>query len=567
MEAERFKKMLDGTLDKMFRFEKSWPFDETSGYSRRKESDYFNIQSKIISQVDPLPPDERNLFNNLIEVFGVKHGATKLLDLVRRHLKKEKKDDEGKYIGLLGPLSVGKSTVAQALVEDLEARFVVREPYQENPFWGKSQEDKEYMLRSQIYFLLSNTKSDWEAVATPGISVSDTASLTDIFIWAEWYRRVGHLSEDEYKSYMKLVDLLGPILPRPDLIVALTPNSVEDLRRGLEKRSQAEPWRKGELVFDKEKLKVQTEMVKQVAEEVEQRWNVPVLALTVNPIDVYEDIHNDEKEPLLRYDYVWRVRSKLGLLSELLEPPPEEVVEKVLDIIDQSEKAVVVNLHSKGMFTGKTTTICRLTAAAGEKKTVVFQPRAAIHSDEEGFEEQEKAVISRDDLKIEATTTEDNDLWSIVRMVADKKINSKETPYILIDDVMLFIANASDPEDAVAALNALRMMGFNVVVNGIDYTFQEEPFSFMHDLLEYSLKDPNWHEIEMSTRCRYCGERARGTRRWRLDEKRERVGMADFSDTTYVAGDSEYEPVCCKEHKSCNNQPVTFKRKPLPTER
>lgn len=44
-----------------------------------------------------------------------------------------------KFIGFLGPLGVGKSTIANILLKELNASLIIKEPFQENPFWQKSQ--------------------------------------------------------------------------------------------------------------------------------------------------------------------------------------------------------------------------------------------------------------------------------------------------------------------------------------------------------------------------------------------------------------------------------------------
>jgi len=191
----------------------------------------------------------------------------------------------------------------------------------------------------------------------------------------------------------------------------------------------------------------------------------------------------------------------------------------------------------------------------GIENVLGFQPRAAIRYGEE----QETNIMTRDRRKIEAHTIESNDLKDIIKFIDKNSISSKEKRYILIDEIMLFYQNSA--EEAIAVLEALREMGFHVVIDGIDYTFQEKPFTFMHQLIENAFKDRDWHEIRMSTRCKYCGKIAKGTRRIKVGTGE----IARYSDDTFLAGDSNYEPVCCEEDKSCLGQPVDFERKPLPT--
>jgi deoxyadenosine/deoxycytidine kinase len=195
----------------------------------------------------------------------------------------------GKFIAFIGPLGVGKSTIAQALAKKLKADFIIKEPHRENPFWEKSQKNPKFMFRSQIYFLISNILSDIKARSKPGISVSDTSTLTDILMWASWYHQIGHLSDAEYKKYKKLVALLKPIIPRPNFLVALIPDSIENLVQGIKQRCQNEPWRKGELVFTKKHLALEIKRVKKLTKEITKTWKISVLILTVNPIKIHKE--------------------------------------------------------------------------------------------------------------------------------------------------------------------------------------------------------------------------------------------------------------------------------------
>jgi len=126
---------------------------------------------------------------------------------------------------------------------------------------------------------------------------------------------------------------------------------------------------------------------------------------------------------------------------------------------------------------------------------------------------------------------------------------------------MLFIE--SDSKKTIETLEDLRKLGFHVVCDGIDYTYQETPFTFMHELLAEVLERRNWHGEKLATTCMYCNKEARGTE-LRIDGN---LVAADDPEV-FRAGDRgsklAYGPVCCDEHKSCSNQPSNFVRKELP---
>ena len=195
----------------------------------------------------------------------------------------------------------------------------------------------------------------------------------------------------------------------------------------------------------------------------------------------------------------------------------------------------------------------------GFEKVLTFQPRKSLRTDKKGFEDQETTVISRNGLKIPAHTTIGNNLGEIKTYIKKEKIDATKKPYLIIDEIMFFVDHAKNPQEAIDVLEDLRKMGFKVIFDGIDYTFQARPFTFMLKLLKEAKKNKNWHEIEMSTRCRYCEKRARVTRLWLVDEDGTRR-IAPRNYNYDHPGDTEYDPVCGHKHKSYSNKQSIFRR-------
>ena len=510
-----------------------------------------NFKVKIFSadqlNYSSLSKSEKLLICCLLDLFSFKHSVGFTNSLLKNELGKNK---QGKFVSFLGPLGSGKSTIANILLKDLRADFVTREPYINNPFWKNSQTDPSFMFRSQIYFLLSNIISDIGARLNYGRSVSDTSALTDSLMWVEWYRQTRHLNNSEYKLYQEVLELLKDIIPRPDLLVALIPINLDRLKQGIINRQKLEPIRAGELIFtsaENKDLAQQTKIVEKLIQTMFDRWQIPVLAVQVDPLEIY-------RKPAINYDYIYQIRNKLGLLGELLIPKPENVVNAIRNILAEGVKGQIVIVHAKSMFTGKTSVLCQFAEKVGSRKIIAFQPRAAVR-----WEKQEIAIVSRDGTQVKAKIIEDNNLRSVLKQIEQKRISSHKKPYLLIDEIMLFTTQAEE-NDVIKVLEKIRRKGFQIIVDGIDYTFQEEPFTFMHRLLNEAKKNKkNWHALEMSTRCRYCDKVAIGTRRIKQGR------LANYHDSVYLPGDQEaYEPVCCQEHKSCTGQPSDFLRKELP---
>lgn len=509
------------------------------------------------SRLETFSLDEQQLFYQILSLFELKHGFGSQAIL----LEELKKPHKGKLIGCLGALSVGKSTIVQKLKEDLEVtneRSIkeILEPYVLSPFRALSQEDLSFMLRSQTFFLLANIMADIRARLDDGISISHSSPLNDILVWARLYFETGRFSEEEYKIYQELVDLLKPIIPKPDLLVVLQPETVENLYQGKEKRRKHEmKTRATEESFTAQDLAKQVEIVDELIRDIPIEWDVPILPLVVNSLKIRED-------PYIGYDVIYQIRGKLGILGELIHPSADEVVEGIVVRLVSSDERLVINVNSPTMFTQKTAVLCKLPERIGGRdKVTVFQPKAALR-----FVGQEKQLINRDGLTLEAITIPDNDLQSTIDYVSNNQIDPNKKPFIFIDEIMLF--HKTPVESAVGLLEKLRMLGFHVIVDGIDYTFQGKPFTFMHELLKQTKTNPNWIQFMMHTRCRYCDSPARVTRRWKVDPKTgKRIRIARFGETSFKAGDSEYEPVCgdaTKGHESCSHQPRDFIRPELP---
>lgn len=117
-------------------------------------------------------------------------------------------------------------------------------------------------------------------------------------LWAWWYSKTGHLKKNEYQKYNQLVRLLKPIIPKPDILIVLVPDSVDDLKKGVILRQKNEPWRKGELIFtknDNNDLEVQTKRALKLAKVIPQKWQTTVLLFKVNALTIKKDVNLHKK--------------------------------------------------------------------------------------------------------------------------------------------------------------------------------------------------------------------------------------------------------------------------------
>jgi len=494
-------------------------------------------------------PQERELFGTTLNLFSIEHSLPPHFPETCEFLKGKGNQELSIEIG--GPIAVSKSVLAKFLASQIGAERL-EEEFQPgaNPFCGLAYKNPDFLLRSQLNFLLAGIEAGLRAKYHRGRGVRDASTWSDIFVFMEQKFQRGLVSQEEHETYLRLIELLDPLINRPSLLLMLVANSPERLEEGFQARMAAEPeTRRMEENITLRDLEVFNEAAQKAVKDLQGR-GVNVLEIVVDPVEIYQRSE-------LRHATVHYIREKLGILKEFLTRDPSEVAQEIMKIFASNQEPQVVIIHSKSMFTGKTSACNLVAESVGPEKVLAFQPLAAIRYGEEHL----SSMIDRDGRKIPARTIESNRLPDIIEfidkeLIDEKKITPKDRPFILIDELMLFIE--SDWDEAIWTIEQLRSRGFSVVANGLTYTFQEEPFTFMHSLIAKTGSHPNWHQIEMGTRCKYCEKPARGTRRLKPDGS-----TTDFNDRTFLAGDN-YEPVCCDEHKSCEDQPDNFQRQPLP---
>jgi deoxyguanosine kinase len=125
---------------------------------------------------------------------------------------------EARYIAIEGPIGVGKTSLATLLGRRLGARLVLERP-DENPFLNDFYKDsKRYAFKTQLFFTLSRYMQQQEFTQQDlfhDLVIADYLFAKDkIFAYLT-------LDDKELALYEKLVDLIEPEIPRPDLVIYL----------------------------------------------------------------------------------------------------------------------------------------------------------------------------------------------------------------------------------------------------------------------------------------------------------------------------------------------------------
>jgi deoxyadenosine/deoxycytidine kinase len=138
------------------------------------------------------------------------------------------------YLALEGPIGVGKTTLAQVLARELNARLIL-EDGEQNPFLARFYEDPEkYAIPVQLYFLLTRYNQQRELVQRP---LLEQATVADYLFAKDRIFANLNLAPDELVLYEQVYKLLDSRMAKPDLVVYLLAR-VEVLAERLRRRNR-----------------------------------------------------------------------------------------------------------------------------------------------------------------------------------------------------------------------------------------------------------------------------------------------------------------------------------------
>lgn len=125
---------------------------------------------------------------------------------------------EARFIAIEGPIGVGKTSLATLLGRRLGARLVLERPG-ENPFLDDFYRDsRRYAFKTQLFFTLSRYMQQQEFSQQ---DLFHDLLITDYMFAKDKIFAYLTLDDKELALYEKLVDLIEPDIPTPDLIIYL----------------------------------------------------------------------------------------------------------------------------------------------------------------------------------------------------------------------------------------------------------------------------------------------------------------------------------------------------------
>ncbi len=133
-----------------------------------------------------------------------------------------------RYLVIEGPIGVGKTTLAERLGARLDARLVL-ERVEDNPFLKSFYSDRRATaFQTQLFFLLSRYRQQ-ESLTQDDLFAELT--ISDYFFLKDRLFARLNLTPEELDLYDQVYRLLGPRVPRPDLVVYLQADTDTLLRR------------------------------------------------------------------------------------------------------------------------------------------------------------------------------------------------------------------------------------------------------------------------------------------------------------------------------------------------
>ncbi|MGV9003125.1 2-amino-4-hydroxy-6-hydroxymethyldihydropteridine diphosphokinase [Flavobacterium sp.] len=139
------------------------------------------------------------------------------------------------YIAIEGNIGAGKTTLANKLAEDFNAKTVL-ERFADNPFLPKFYEDQSrYAFPLEMSFLADRYQQTADDLAQ--FDLFKDFIVADYHIFKSLIFAKVTLAEDEYRLYKTMFDIIYKEMPKPDLYIYLY-QSTERLLENIKKRGR-----------------------------------------------------------------------------------------------------------------------------------------------------------------------------------------------------------------------------------------------------------------------------------------------------------------------------------------
>jgi deoxyadenosine/deoxycytidine kinase len=140
------------------------------------------------------------------------------------------------FVTIEGNIGAGKTTLAHLLSKHFNARLILEE-FADNPFLPKFYENPaQYAFPLELFFMAERYKQLKDLLQTKDMFQNITIS-DYLFTKCLLFAKV-NLSEEEFRLYQKLFEIINPQIVQPDILIYLhTP--VKKLQENIKKRNRA----------------------------------------------------------------------------------------------------------------------------------------------------------------------------------------------------------------------------------------------------------------------------------------------------------------------------------------
>ncbi len=139
------------------------------------------------------------------------------------------------YIAIEGNIGAGKTTLAHLLAKKLNARLIL-EQFADNPFLPKFYENpKQNAFPLELFFMAERYKQLKDMIHTSDLFQSVTVS-DYIFTKCLLFAKI-NLSDEEFRLYQRLFDIMAQQIVFPDIIIYLH-SPVQKLQKNIKKRNR-----------------------------------------------------------------------------------------------------------------------------------------------------------------------------------------------------------------------------------------------------------------------------------------------------------------------------------------
>lgn len=139
------------------------------------------------------------------------------------------------FIAIEGNIGAGKTTLAHLLAKHLNARIILEE-FADNPFLPKFYENPpQYAFPLELFFMAERYKQLKDLIHTKDLFQNVTVS-DYLFTKCLLFAKV-NLTEEEFRLYHKLYDIIRQPLIQPDLLIYLHV-PVQKLQKNIRKRNR-----------------------------------------------------------------------------------------------------------------------------------------------------------------------------------------------------------------------------------------------------------------------------------------------------------------------------------------